>query len=256
MPLQLSRRARHWAIMLTTLALLAAQAECRADMSVYGLYDTRHWTDPTNNARNFPVIELKGFFPLSFGSFIFKSEIDLDGTKGNQSEVYTELDQSIKLGGATLWGSPLSLHVGYSGGLGVFNNGAGGYYVQNAYTVGPEYGFRLAGAYCDAYAALRYTYIARPSFDPMIALWVGKYFLNYKLLVANSLEAWTAAYGPADGGLASGSGKIASWELESEVWYKVARYLSVGTYIRTTRNVYALSNRWLIYPSVGVRYSF
>jgi hypothetical protein len=52
------------------------------------------------------------------------------------------------------------------------------------------------------------------------------------------------------------SGKIASWEIESEVWYKVARDLSVGTYIRTTRNVYALSNRWVVYPSVGVRYAF
>lgn len=49
------------------------------------------------------------------------------------------------------------------------------------------------------------------------------------------------------------SRRIASWELESEVWYTVARDLSVGTYVRTTRNVYALSNRWVVYPSVGVR---
>lgn len=252
MPLHLSRRARHWALMLAIVALSALHAQCRADISVYGLYDVRHWTDPADNARNFPVIELKGFFPLGFGSFTFKSEMDLNGTKSNQSQVYTELDQSIKLGDATLWGAPLSLHVGYSGGLGVFNGGTGGYYVQNAYSVGPEYGFRLGGAYCDAYVALRYTYIGRPSFDPMMALWLGKYFFDYKLLVANSLEAWTAP----DGGAQSGSGTIASWELESEVWYKVAKYLSVGTYIRTTRNVYSLSNRWVIYPSVGVRYSF
>lgn len=248
--------ARLGSIALACLAALPFAAPCRADMSIYGLYDLRHSTDPGENPRNFPVIEMKGFFPLSFGSFLFKEEIDLDGTKKNQSEVYSELDQSVKLGRATLWGSPVLLHLGYSGGLGVFNGTTGGYYVQNAYSFGAEYGFRLAGAYCDIYAALRYTDTARPGYDPTISFWVGKSFLGYKLLVANSLEAWTASYDSINGGGLRSSRKIASWELESEVWYKVARNLSVGTYIRTTRNVYALSDRWVVYPSVGVRYSF
>ena len=244
-----ARAARLASALLSGLALLSTAAPSRADMSIYGLYDVRHTTDPTDNPNNFPVVELKGFFPLGFGSFLFKEEIDLDGTRKNQSEVYSELDQSVKLGHATLWGSPLSLHLGYSGGLGVFNDAAGGYYVQNAYTAGPEYGFQIAGAYCDVYAVLRYTDITRPSYDPMVSLWAGRFFVNYELLVANSVEAWTAYAAP-------GSGKIASWEIESEVWYKVARDLSVGTYVRTTRNVYAPSNRWVIYPSFGVKYSF
>ena len=256
MPKHTTRTARLGSILLSGLALLSIATPGRADMSVYGLYDLRHSTDPTDNPDNFPVVEMKGFFPLSFGSFLFKEELDLDGTRNNQSEVYSELDQSIKLGRATLWGSPLSLHLGYSGGLGVFNGGAGGYYVQNAYSAGLEYGFRAAGAYCNFYVALRYTDISRPSYDPTFNLWVGKYFLDYKLEIANSLEAWTASYD-----LPSGSGrpsphKLTSWELETEVWYKVAKYLSVGTYVRTTRNVYVLSNRWVVYPSFGVKYEF
>lgn len=244
-----TRAVRLGSILLSALALLSMAAPSRADMSIYGLYDFRHSTDPADNRNDFPVIEMKGFFPLSFGSFLFKEEIDLDGTGHNQSEVYSELDQSVKIGRATLWGSPLSLHLGYSGGLGVFSDAAGGYYVQNAYTAGPEYGFQLAGAYCDVYAALRYTDIVRPSYDPMVSLWTGRFFLGYRLLIANSVEAWTAYAAP-------GSGKTASWEIESEVWYKVARDLSIGTYIRTTRNVYALSNRWVSYPSVGIKYGF
>lgn len=244
-----ARVARLGGILLSGVVLLSATAPSRADMSIYGLYDFRHSTDPADNTSNFPVIEMKGFFPLSFGSFLFKEEIDLDGTRKNQSEVYSELDQSIRIGRASLWGSPLSLHLGYSGGLGVFNDAAGGYYVQNAYTAGPEYGFRVAGAYCDVYTALRYTDIVRPSYDPMISIWTGKFFLGYRLLIANSLEAWTSYAAP-------GSGKTAAWEIESEVWYKLARDLSVGTYVRTTRNVYALSNRWVVYPSFGVKYSF
>lgn len=256
MPKRLTSAARLASILLSGLALLSIAKPSRADMSVYGLYDLRHSTDPADNAGNFPVIEMKGFFPLSFGSFLFKEELDLDGTRKNQSEVYSELDQSIRLGHATLWGSPLSLHLGYSGGLGVFNDAAGGYYIRNAYNLGPEYGFRVAGAYCDVHAALRYTRTSRPSYDPMIALWVGKYFLDYRLEIANSLETWTTSLDlPDESGLPSPH-RLVSWELETEIWYKVAKYLSVGTYVRTTRNVYALSNRWVVYPSFGVKYEF
>lgn len=246
-----ARAARLACALLAIVTLLAMAAPSRADMSIYGLYDLRHSTDPADNPDDFPVIEMKGFFPQSFGSFLFKEEIDLDGTKRNQSQVYSELDQSVRIGRTRLWGSPLLLHLGYSGGLGVFERAAGGYYVQNAYTAGLDYGFQVAGAYCDAYAAVRYMNGARPSYDPMISLWMGKYFLGYRLLIANSLEAWTG-----DDSAVPRSGKIASWELESEVWYKVARNLSVGTYVRTTRNVYALSNRWVVYPSFGIKYSF
>jgi hypothetical protein len=255
-PKRTTRSARFGAALVSSLVLWSAATPGRADMNIYGLYDLRHATDPRENPGNFPVVELKGFFPLGFGSFFFKEEIDLDGAKDNQSEVYSELDQSVRLGRATLWGSPLLLHLGYSGGLGLFDDAAGGYYVQNAYDVGLEYAFRLAGAYCDAHVALRYTNFARPAYDPMIAFWAGKYLFDYKLLIANSLEAWTSPYDALDGGGARASPEATSWELESEVWYKVARNLSVGTYIRTTRNVYALSNRWLVYPSLGVRYSF
>lgn len=250
MPNRTSTAAKRATLLLLGLATLGATSPSRAYMSIYGLYDLRHSTDPEDNAENFPVIEMKGFFPLTFGNFFFKEEIDLDGTKDNQSEVYSELDQSFKLGRATLWGSPLLLHLGYSGGLGVLKNAAGGYYVQSAYNIGPEQMFSVAGATCDIYASLRYTDMGRPSYDPEIAFYVGRSFFEDKLLIANSLEAWT---GPST---VAGSGKVASLELESEVWYTIANHISVGTYIRTTRNVYVISIRSLVYPSVGVRYSF
>ena len=250
------RAARLASILLSGAALLSIATASRADMSIYGLYDLRHSTDPADNSSNLPVLEMKGLFPLSFGSFLFKEEIDLDGTRNNQSQVYSQLDQSIRLGRATLWGSPLSLHLGYSGGLGVFDGAAGGYYIQNAYSVGPEYGFRAAGAYCDFYAALSYTKSSRPSYRPMISLWVGKYFLDYRLEIANSLEAWTTSSSSPNASGRPPEHELASWELETEAWYKVAKYLSVGTYVRTTRNVYALSNRWVVYPSLGLKYQF
>ena len=227
----------------------------RADVSVDLLYDFRHTTVPQDNAHNFPVLELKVFFPQSFGAFLMKSEVDLDGANHNPSQTYTELSQSLKLGSVTLGDKPLFVHLGYSGGLGSFGNGKGSFYIQNAFQLGLEYSFQVNGAFCNAYAALRYSTFEKPSYDPMIALYTGRYFFDYKLLIANSLEAWTTSrdQGPAS---QEYSGKFASWELESEIWYKARNNISIGAYVRTTRNVYTIDDRWVIYPSFGVRYSF
>lgn len=240
--------------MMTLLASVASYADT---VSVDLLYDLRHTTDAQDNPDNFPVVELKVFYPQSFGSFLLKSEIDLDGANHNVSEAFNEISQSIKLGSATLGGLPLFAHLEYSGGLGVFNHASGGFYIPNAYIMGLEYPFDLQGANCDVVVGLRDTNLGIPSYDPMLTIYAQRYFFNHKLLIANSLEAWTTS-NEAEGGTSSQSpaGKFGSWELESEAWYKVAKELSVGTYIRTTRNVYVISNRWLVYPSFGVRYAF
>ena len=237
------------------LALVTA-APSHAEIDVDLLYDFRHTTDPRDNANNFPVVELKLFLPRSFGSFLMKQEIDLDGASHNVSQTYTELSQSIKLGSATLWGKPVFAHLGYSGGLGLFGDASGGFYIRNAFNIGLEYPFQVRNAFCNAYVAVRYASFAKPSYDPMLSLYGGRYFLNQKLLIANSLEAWTTSRDQGATSTQHEGGKLASWELESEIWYKVGGDFSVGTYVRTTRNVYAVSVRWLVYPSVGVHYSF
>ena len=247
-------RHRHRRL-LTIVALLRA-VPGHADVSVDLLYDFRHTTDPRSTASNFPVVELKFFFPRSFGSFLMKEEIDLDGANHNASQTYTELSQSLKLGNATLWKSPVYIHLGYSGGLGLFGNGSGGFYIHNAFHVGLEYPFQVSHAFCNVYVALRHTSFGRPGYDPMVSLYAGRSFFENRLLVAHSFEAWTTSNNQGDPSTQHATGKFASWELESEAWYKVAGDFSIGTYIRTTRNVYSLSNRWVVYPSFGVRYAF
>jgi hypothetical protein len=239
---------------MSGLLPLAARADT---VSVEGLYDFRHTTDREDNRDNFPVLELKVFVPQSFGAFLLKSEIDLDGTKHNASQAYSELAQSIKLGGAQLWGLPLLARLSYSVGLGLFNNASSGFYIPNAYTVGLETAFRVAQANWDISVSLRDTSLPRASYDPMLTFYVERYGFNNKLLIAHSLEAWTTSrLSEADGLSQPRSGRTVSWELESEAWYKLTQDLSAGVYIRTTRNVYVMSNRWIVYPSLGVRYSF
>ena len=254
------RIGRTFAAILTVIALVASAAS-RADVSVDWLYDFRHVTDPQDNPNDFPVVELKIFFPQSFGSFFLKQEMDLNGAHHNVSQINTEVSQSIKLGDVTLGGSPLLVRVGYAGGLGLFNDAGGGFTIQNAYEFGLAYTFQVRKAFCDVSVSLRDTNFAKPSYDPMLTLYTGRYFFGDRLLLANSLEAWTTSTEQALGGQGGTSsqpdgGKFASWELESEAWYRVDKHFYVGTYTRTTRNVYAVSNRWVVYPSVGVRYTF
>ena len=72
------------------------------------------------------------------------------------TQTYTEFSQSIKLGNAALWGAPLFVHLGYSGGLGLIGNGSGGFNIPNAFQAGLEYSFQVRGAFCNAYIAARY----------------------------------------------------------------------------------------------------
>jgi len=94
-------------------------------------YDWRHSVDPATNPRNFPSLVFKSFKVLGFGSFVLKLEGDFDGSRHNLSKVYFEVSQTAKF-----WKPPIFAHFEYTGGLGVFSGGAGGYTLDNAYLIG------------------------------------------------------------------------------------------------------------------------
>src|SRR5579859_4884005 len=100
----INRRRASRAVAAALASSLLVSPLARADFSVDALYDFRHATDAQDNANNFPVIEIKLFYPASYGSLLLKQEIDLDGKQHNASQIYTELDQSIKLGNVTVAG--------------------------------------------------------------------------------------------------------------------------------------------------------
>jgi len=231
---------------LTLAVAIAARAQ-----SVALLYDLRHTTDSANNPRNFTEVEFKYFKALSFGPFLMKEEIDLNGANDNASKIYTQLSQGIALGSTSV-----NLHLGYSGGLGLFDNATGGYYLQNCYELGLEHPFSWGTAFGNAYAALRYTNAQRPSYDPMLVVYLGRFFSNYKILGSVDLEVWTTNRNLGDPWNSNLSGKTVSCLIEAEFWVKIRGKLSAGTLTRITYNVYANSNRWLVYPTIGLKYDF
>ena len=219
--------------------------------SVALLYDLRHTTDPSSNPRDFPEIEFKYLKSESFGSFFMKEEIDLDGDDQNASKIYSELNQTFKLGS-----SSTSLHLGYSGGLGLFDHASGGYYLLNAYELGLEHPVKWGPVFGTAYCTLRYTNAKKPSYDPMAVVYIGRGFFNYKLYTGIDVEVWTTNRNLGDNWTQGLRGKQVSCLVEAEAWYKVRGQLSIGTLTRVSYAVYTDSGRWVIYPTIGCKFDF
>jgi hypothetical protein len=213
-------------------------------------YDWRHTVDPQNNPRNFPELTFKSFKALEFGSFLLKLEVNLDGSRKNASKAYTEVSQTLKF-----WTPPIFLHLEYTGGLGLFDGGTGGYYLDNAYLIGAAHPFQWQGSWANIYLAYKYTNSPKPSHDPQVSLYWGKGFGDHWDF-ASTAVCWTQNKNHGDPWTANLSGKRFAFLVENEVWYKPFANISVGSEIRVSYNVYATDGRLLIYPTIGTRYLF
>ena len=213
-------------------------------------YDWRHATDPRNNARNFPSITFKAFKALAFGSFLLKLEADLDGSRHNVSKGYMEISQTLRF-----WSAPIYVLGEYSGGLGLFDGGGGGYYLANAYHVGAAYPFKLGGGFGNASLAYRYANLSPASHDPQASLYWGRTF-GERWAFASTGVLWSQNQNRGDEPTRGLTGKRGSLLVENELWWRAAGLVSVGSNVRVSRNVYATDGRLLVYPTLGIRYRF
>jgi Domain of unknown function (DUF5020) len=213
-------------------------------------YDWRHTTDPRNNARNFPSLAFKTFKALEFGSFLLKLEADLNGTRHNVSKGYMEISQTLRF-----WAAPIYVLGEYSGGLGVFDGGNGGFYLDNAYHIGASHPFPWQGGFGNVSLAYRYANLSRASHDPQASLYWGRTF-GGRWSFASTGVFWTQNRNRGDERTADLTGKRDSFLVENEIWWRVAGLVSVGSNVRVSRNVYATDGRLLVYPTMGIRYRF
>ena len=213
-------------------------------------YDWRHTTDPRNNARNFPSLAFKSFKALPFGSFLLKLEADLDGTRHNVSKGYMEISQTIRF-----WSAPIYVLGEYSGGLGVFDGGGGGFHLDNGYHVGASYPFPWQGGFANVSLAYRYTNLERASHDPHASIYWGRPF-GTRWSFASTSVLWTQNRNRGDERTAALTGKRGAFLVENEIWWRAAGLVSIGSNVRISRNVYATDGRVVVYPTLGLRYAF
>lgn len=245
-----------WSVPVTFCMLFLTVSVVRAEVTLDALYDFRHTVDPKDNPRNFPVVRLSIFNPQSYGDFFLSDEVELNGEKNNSSKNYIQLSQSFKLGKATLWGSPLFAHVGYSSGLGVYGNADGGYYIHSKYKAGLDYPFSIGKTFCSVELTAEYARTPKSHFNPLASLYVGHFFLDYKMILSSTIQVWTSPQYQNDPSGLTNAGSYYAWNIETNLWYQFAKPFSVGTFIRTSRNVKDTKGEWTIYPSIGLRYAF
>lgn len=235
-------------LLLGAAAIGPPRAASAQDLQLH--YDWRHTVDPRTNARDFPILTFKSFKALGFGSFLLKLEMNLDGTRHNVSKGYLEVSQSLRF-----WTAPVYAVAQYSGGLGLFDDAGGGYYIANAYSVGAARPFQWNGGWASVALAYKHSNLPRASRDPQVTLYWGRP-LGGRWAFASTGVLWTQNRNRGDGATAGESGKRPSFLFQNEIWWRAAGPISLGSEVRVSRNVYAADGRLLVYPTVGVRYLF
>jgi hypothetical protein len=238
----------YWLLLLGCASTTTARAAPAQELQLH--YDWRHTVDPRNNARDFPALTFKSFKALEFGSFLLKLEANLDGTQHNVSQGYLEVSQTVRF-----WKAPVYALGEYSGGLGLFDGGSGGFYIANAYHLGVAYPFQLHGGWASAALAYKHTNFSRASHDPQATLYWGRPF-GRRWAFASTGVFWTQNRNHGDDFTAQLTGKEGAFLVENEVWWRAVGLVSVGSEVRVSRNVYANDGRVLVYPTLGVRYLF
>jgi len=237
-----------WLLLLGFAATPTARVVSAQDLQLH--YDWRHSVDPRNNARNFPALTFKAFKAQEFGSFLLKLEANLDGTRHNVSKGYLEVSQTVRF-----WKAPVYALVEYTGGLGLFDDASGGYYLANAYIVGAAYPFQWNGGWANVSLGYKHTNFPRPSHDPQATIFWGR-SLGKRGAFASTGVFWAQNRNHGDDFTTGLTGKRGSFLVENELWWRAVGLVSVGSEIRVSRNVYATDGRLLVYPTVGVRYLF
>ena len=235
-------------ILLGLAATANARVATAQDLQLH--YDWRHSVDPRNNARNFPALTFKTFKALEFGSFLLKLEANLDGRQNNVSKGYLEVSQTLRF-----WKAPVYILGEYTGGLGLFDDASGGYYLANAYIVGAAHPFRWNGGFANVSLGYKRTNFPRASQDPHASIYWGR-SLGKRWAFASTGVFWTQNRNHGDDFTAGLTGKRGSFLIENELWWRAVGLVSVGSNVRVSRNVYATDGRLLVYPTAGVRYLF
>ena len=214
-------------------------------------YDFRHSLDPKYNKKNFTTLSVETFKAADYGSFFMKMDADLIGENNNIGKLYTEISQTLRI-----WKSKLYLHLQYCGGLGIVEDAAIGYYINNAWLLGVAHVFQWKNAWFSTFLAYRYNVFDMPSHDLEYSLWWGKNFWKEKVSLTGHLVIWTENRDHGDDFTKNLSGKRFFFLSEPEVWINLNKRFSLGSEIKISYHVYNLFNHLQVYPTAAIKYNF
>ncbi|AYL96270.1 DUF5020 family protein [Mucilaginibacter celer] len=220
-------------------------------------YDLRHTVDPGRNSKNFPSLYFEYFKSMKKpgdsalvkpGAFFLKVQTDLQGADNNIGKSFIQVSQSFKF-----WKPDVFLSVQYSGGLGVTEPKHYSYYITNAFSLGPAYGFAWAGVYFSTSLSYTYNALEKPSYDFMYSFYWGKGFFNYKLEFKGDFEVYTINRNQGDDFTRNLRGKRLSFFGEPQLWYNINNTVGVGARLNMFYHVVTTEDVFQNYPTIAVK---
>lgn len=178
-------------------------------------YDLRHSVDPQNNARDFTTFSFETYKSLDYGSLLMKVDADFTGRNNNLGKLYFQISHDLRF-----WPVPVYLHLEYSGGMGFTGETDAGYSINNTYSAGAAYPFRLLNSWASTFVAYRYTNFDAPSHDVMYSFWWSKEVLKRVSLTAYFV-LWTISKNHGDAWTQHLSGKQFVGLGEPQIWYNL-----------------------------------
>jgi len=218
-------------------------------------YDLRHSIDPKHNPQNFPTLFFEYFKSqtdtssfIKPGSFLFKAETDMKGDKNNIGKAFVQVTQSFRL-----WQPKIFVGVQYSGGLGVTEPRQYSYYINNSFSIGPNYSFQWQGFYCSTSVYYTYNMRKKASDDVMLSFYWWKGLFNYKLEFNGDFELYTLNKNTGEDFTKDLRGKTVSFFGEPQVWYNAGKSLAFGSKQLLYYHVNTTENLFQIYPTVAIK---
>lgn len=221
-------------------------------------YDLRHTVDPARNPKNFPTLYFEYFKSMKKandssmikpGAFFLKVQTDMQGTNDNIGKSYIQVSQSFKL-----WKPEIYLSLQYSGGLGVTEPRQYSYYITNALSAGPVYGFQWQGAYFNAGLSYTRNLLKSASNDFLASFYWGKGFFNYKLEFNGDFEVYSINKNQGDEATQNLHGKRISFFGEPQLWFNINKTVGIGARLNMFYHVITTEDVFQNYPTVAVRF--
>lgn len=219
-------------------------------------YDPRHWLDPALNAKNFPTLYFEYFKAetsdssfLKPGSFLLKMQCDLLGENGSIGKFYVQASQTVRF-----WEPKVFLEIEYSGGLGIAEPGAYGFYITNTYSLGIAYPFQWNDILLSTSLAYAYTAFTISSHDIRYSLYWWKGLWNYTVDFAGDIQFWTQNKNQGTSNTIGLRGKRVSFYGEPQIWLNVSNAFSFGTKVNLYYNILTFDATMQTYPTLAIRY--
>ncbi|MBB6112569.1 protein of unknown function [Mucilaginibacter lappiensis] len=218
-------------------------------------YDLRHTLDPSHNPQNFPTLYFEYFKIqdttksfVKLGAFLLKTQVDFTGEQSNIGQFYMQVFQQFRF-----WKPKIFISIQYSGGLGITTPRQYSYYIQNTYSIGLTYPFKLGNAFVSSGVDLKHTTFAKPSSDLSYSFYFWKGLFNYRMEFSGDFSIWTQNKNHGDNLTIGLHGKQLLFFAEPQFWYKLNKTVAAGTKINMYYHTLTPDDILHTYPSIAFR---